>query len=166
MAAWQTEFHVVPRRALAATPLSGAQALAGTRWWAGATLPADYRERLDAAGPRAPAASPEVEAWGPDDGNRVEVRRDDDGHVASVRVRIDVRRLDAKFAAALIGFVRAADAVLVRADGYVTAATAGGLGLSLRGSAAWRFVQEPRARLERSRDGGDEDDDDDGRPGG
>ncbi|HET7457847.1 MAG TPA: hypothetical protein VFJ74_09340 [Gemmatimonadaceae bacterium] len=151
MALWQTDFFVVPKRALAAAPAPlTADALDAASWWAGAALPADYRERLDAAAPRVASSSPEIEAWGADDGNRVEVWREQ-GRVARVRARVDVRRLDAKFAAGLLTFVRAADAVLVRADGRVTEPTAGGFGLALRGSAAWRFVQDPRGALDRLR---------------
>ena len=154
MAAWQADFVVVPKRALAAgPPLLTADALDATPWWAGGGLPADYRERLDATAPRAPSWSPDLEAWGTEDGNRVEVWSEA-GRVTSVRARVDVRRPDAKFAAGLLTFVRAADAALVRADGWVTEPTAGGFGLALRGSAAWRFVQDPRAYLDRIRAGG------------
>ena len=142
MATWQADFFVVPRRALAAGPPLTAGALDATPWWAGVALPADYRERLGATAPRAPSRSPELEAWGAEDGNRVEVWSEA-GRITSVRARVDVRRPDAKFAAGLLTFVRAADAALVRADGLVTEPTAGGFGQALRGSAAWRFVQDP-----------------------
>ena len=142
MAAWQADFHLVPKRALAAAPSPlTAAVLDATAWWAGASLPADYRERLAAAAPPARSASPDVEAWGAEEGNRVEVRSEG-GRVADARAWVDVRRPDAKFAAGLLTFARAADAVLVRADGRVTEPTAGGFGLALRGSAAWRFVED------------------------
>ena len=154
MAAWQADLYVVPKRALAAAPPPlTAAALDATEWWAGAALPADYRARLAAAAPPAPSWSPALEAWGPEDGNRIEVWSEA-GRITDVRARIDVRRPDAKFAAALLTFVRAAEAALVRADGWVTEPTAGGFGLALRGSAAWRFVQDPRAYLGRIRAGG------------
>ena len=60
-----------------------------------------------------------------------------------MRVRLDVRRPDAKFAAGLLTFVRVADAAIVRGDGKVIEPNAGGFGLALRSSAAWQFVKEP-----------------------
>lgn len=140
MAAWQTYFHVIPRRALtaAASPLAP-DLLDATDWWAGIPLPFDYRDRLNAVAIPAASASPERETWGAEDGNFVELSFDA-GRATSMRVRVDVRRPDAKFAAGLITFARAANAALVRADGSVIEPTAGGFGLALRGSAAWRSV--------------------------
>ena len=140
MAPWQTEFHIVPSRALAtASQELTADTLNAGGWWAGVKLPAEYRERLSAVAPPAKSSSPDVEAWGAPDGNYVEVRLSA-GQPASVLARVDVRRPDAKFAAGLLTFTRAAGAMLVRADGSVTEPTAGGFGAALRGSAAWRSV--------------------------
>jgi cysteine synthase len=61
---------------------------------------------------------------------------------------VDVRRPDAKFAAGLITFARAAGAALVRADGTAIEPTAGGFGLALRESAAWRYVQDRRVQAD------------------
>ena len=153
MAAWQVEFHVVPKRALAAAPAPlTADALRATPWWAAATLPAGYREWLDATAIPDRLPPPGLEAWGDAEGNRVEVSSAA-GRVTGVRVLVDVRRLDAKFAAGLLTFVRAADAALVRADGLVVEPTAGGFGLALRGSAAWRAVQSPAALIDPARVG-------------
>ena len=154
MAAWQADFYVVPRRALAAAPpLLTSDVLDEIEWWAAASLPADYRERLAATAPPAPSRSPGLEAWGAEEGDRIEVRSAG-GQTTSVRARVDVRQPSAKFAAGLLTFVRSADAALVRADGWVTPPTAGGFGLALRGSAAWRFVQDPQAYLGRIKAGG------------
>lgn len=143
MAAWQVDLYVIPRLALAAAPVPiTAQALASTNWWREATLPPDYQARITAMAPPAASTSPDLQTWGAEDGNRIEVRSEA-GRPASVRVRVDVRVPDAKFAAALILFLRAADATLVRGDGTLIAPTAGGFGAALRGSIAWRFVHAP-----------------------
>jgi hypothetical protein len=144
MAAWHTEFHVVPKRVLAAAaPPLTADVLESVEWWAGVALPTDYRERLGAAAPPALSASPGLEVWGGEDGNRIEVRSAA-GSATSVRARLDVRQPDAKFAAGLLLFVRASNATLVRADGWVTDPTPGGFGIALRGSEAWRVVYDAR----------------------
>ena len=139
MAAWQTFFHVIPRRALTtvASPLVP-DLLETTDWWAGTPLPFDYRDRLGAVAPPA-FQSPERETWGTEDSNFVEISFDA-GRATRIRVRVDVRRPDAKFAAGVITFARAANATLVRADGSVIEPTAGGFGLALRGSVAWSSV--------------------------
>jgi hypothetical protein len=143
MAAWQVDFYVVPKRALAAAPpVLTADVLAHYAWWSGVTLPADYRDRLTATvAPARPWASA-LEAWGTEDGNCIEVWTDA-GRVTRVRARVDLRRLDSKFAAGLIAFARAADSALVRADGWVTEPTAGGFAQALRGSVAWRRMPKP-----------------------
>src|SRR3954470_19337137 len=101
MAAWQVEFYVVPRRAIAgaAQPLTRS-VLAETRWWSASDLPEDYDRLLSAVGAASDAA-PALAAWGPVDGNRVEVQLEN-GLARSMRVFVDVRRLDSKFGAAVI----------------------------------------------------------------
>lgn len=156
MAEWQVEFHLVPKRALSGSPSLRAGLLDATDWWSSGALPPDFRERFAAMGgptgvDRSTALgmtagyrgdSHDVESWGPEDGNRVEVRSQH-GRVRSVRAWLDVRRPDAKFAAGLITFARVANAAIVRSDGTVIEPNAGGFGVALRSSPAWQFVKEP-----------------------
>lgn len=146
MAAWQVEFFIIPRRALASSPSPiPAQMLDSVAWWAGVPLPPDYRARLSAAA--APASSSaDIETWGVVDGNYVEVVSEE-GRPVRVRARVDVRQPDAKFAAGLITFARAAGAALVRADGSAIEPTAGGFGQALRESPAWHHVQAGRPSI-------------------
>lgn len=144
MAAWQVEFFIIPRRALESSPSPiPAQMLDSVAWWAGVPLPAAYRARLGVAATPVPSSTPEVEAWGAADQNYVEVSSEA-GRPVRVRARVDVRQPDAKFAAGLITFARAAGAALVRADGSAIEPTAGGFGQALRESPAWRHVQSGR----------------------
>src|SRR4051812_35655780 len=146
MAVWQVDFFVVPRRAIAGAPQPLTRAVvADTNWWSDAKFPTDFRSRLAALGP-ATEATPTMEAWGVEDGNRVEVKLDN-GRAMSMRVRTDVRRLDSKFGAAVIVFARAADAVLVRADGLVIEPTIATYAAALRGSTAWRHASDTAAFL-------------------
>jgi hypothetical protein len=116
-------------------------------WWAGIGLPADYRTRFNAFASASQSPLPDVETWGADDSNHIEVWSAE-GRPIRVRARVDVRRPDAKFAAGLITFARAAGAALVRVDGSVIEPTAGGFGQALRESAAWRYVQDRRVRID------------------
>ena len=74
MAVWQVDFHVVPRRALPATPNALARSVAeDADWWADASFPKDYTRRLAAVAPPASSWSADLETWGSVDGNRVDV---------------------------------------------------------------------------------------------
>ena len=147
MAVWQVDFHVVPRRALPATSQALARAVADdTDWWTNATFPPDYAARLAAVAPVARSRSDGLETWGSEDGNRVDVWSQG-GRVHRVMARVDVRRLDSKFGAALIQFVRSAGAVLVRADGLLVEPIINAYVGALRGSEAWRFASDPMTFL-------------------
>jgi len=56
VAAWQVEFSIVPRRALAAAGAAALRPSADTEWWAADALPAGYQGKLAAVA--SPASSP------------------------------------------------------------------------------------------------------------
>jgi hypothetical protein len=143
VALWQVEFQVIPRRALAATTLTSS-VLANTDWWVGHRFPPDYRARLAVVVVTAPYSTGGQETWGTEDGNRVDVWSEE-GHVRRVTTRVDVRRLDSRFGAALLDFVRKADAVLVRSDGLVVEPLVGAYAGALRNSKAWGFASDSAA---------------------
>ncbi len=149
MAAWQVDLFVLPRRAIATAsqPITQA-ALEQTDWWDGVPFPADYAVRLAAVASATPASlgSAGHERWGSEEGNRVDVWSAR-AKVMRVTVSVDVRRLDSKFGAALITFVRSAGAVLVRRDGLIVEPMIGAYAGALRGSSAWRYASDPAAFL-------------------
>ncbi len=156
MAIWQVDFHVVPRRALPVTSEALTRALTDdTDWWADASFPLDYAKRLAAVAPLARPWSAQVETWGIEDGNRVDVSSRQ-GRVYRVAARVDVRRLDSKFGAALIHFVRTVGAVLVRGDGLVVEPTINAYVGALRSSDAWRFASDPMTFLTSRMDSDDQ----------
>ena len=147
MTVWQVEFEIVPEAVLRAP--SGAltpDLLAGRSWWEGVPLPSDYRTTLDGVAPRSGSWTPELETWGVEEGNRIEVRRNG-AAVTRIVARVDVRRLDAKFGAALLVLVRYLGATLVRRDGMVLEPTIGAFGAALRGTPAWRHANDPATWL-------------------
>jgi hypothetical protein len=142
MAAWQVDFYIIPRQALAARGALMSSHLDDEQWWTMHALPADYERRLAAV---APAASPEMathRTWGPQDGNRVDVWLEG-GRVSAVMARVDVRRLDSKFGAALLLFVRSANAILVRSDGLVVEPKIAAYAAALRSAGAWKLANDP-----------------------
>jgi hypothetical protein len=153
MAAWQVDFYVVPRRAVG---VPASTALADTDWWAHSKLPANFAARLATVlAPVGPSGAG-VEAWGAEDGNRVEIAFDD-GRVSRVMVRVDVRRLDSRFGAVLLELVRKADAVLIRTDGLLIEPLISAFGAALRNSSAWRFANDPAAWVSKYASSDDED---------
>ena len=135
MAAWQTDFTLV-------SPTG--------------TLSPAYRARLDAVLPRGRSWSDEIEQWGTEDGHRIDVSREDDGTV-EVFARFDMRATDLEFWEPFLGFVRAEHLEMRDAFGRPVAATFGEFALALRGSPAFRFVENPEMFLRRLRLGGLED---------
>jgi hypothetical protein len=141
MADWQVTFFVVPRRAFAGSSISPAS-LRDTNWWTDIALPADYQNRLGTVATSASSSSADLQTWGPEDGNRIDVLSNK-GHVNKITVRVDVRRLDSRFGAALLQFVRTIDALLVRTDGLVIEPQIGAFAAAIRSSSAWKFGNDP-----------------------
>ena len=143
---WQVEFSIIPRRALAIGGVAALPPSTDASPWSAASLPAGYQGKLAAFATPASSSNADVQSWGPEDGNRLDVWLGD-GRATKVTARVDVRRLDAKFGAMLLQFARTADAVLVRSDGLVVEPLVGAFAASLRSSAAWRFANDPAAQL-------------------
>ena len=143
MEAWQVVFHVVPHRAMATAPrVLDAGIVATTDWWGAGTAIRDLRDRLEVLVGPPSRTTPTVESWGSADGNGVDVHLSN-GRIARVIAHVDVRKLDPKFGAALLGLARSMQSVLVRSDGWVAEATVGGYSAALRGDPAWKHANEP-----------------------
>lgn len=146
MADWQVHFTIIPRRALAAARVAKQLPPVDAAWWAADVLPADYERKLAAVASLESPASATRQSWGPEDGNRVDVWSVD-GRATMVTARVDVRKLDSKFGAMLLQFVRTANAVLVRSDGLIVEPLVGAFGAALRSSEAWRFANDPASHF-------------------
>jgi hypothetical protein len=144
MAVWQVEFAIVPRRALAAKPQVALRQVMDTDWWSTERLPAGYSQQLAAIASPGSSWAAELQTWGEEDGNRVDVWSEN-GKATRMTARVDVRRLNARFGAMLLQFARVADAVLVRRDGLVVEPLVGAFGAALRTSEAWQYATDPAA---------------------
>ena len=144
MAVWQVEFAIVPRRVLASNTRVALSQLLDTDWWGTERLPVGYTQQLAAVAPPESSGAAELQRWGDEDGNRVDIWSKN-GKAARMTARVDVRRLDARFGAMLLQFTRVADAVLVRRDGLVVEPLVGAFGAALRTSEAWKYATDPAA---------------------
>jgi hypothetical protein len=137
MAAWQADFELRPDDR---------------------PLPPDYRARLSALLPAGTSWTPELEMWGEEDGNRIDVWPAPRADGGDALLRIDMRSYDPAWAARALTTIRDLgrdlwpawhDAAPVRDPEE--------LELVLRGSPAFRFVEDPEAFLRRVSLGGHED---------
>ena len=156
MAVWQVEFAIVPRRVLEAGSRPALTGVMDTDWWSTERLPSDYARHLTAVAPSASAGAAELQTWGDEDGNRVDVWTEN-GRATRMTARVDVRRLDARFGAMVLQFARVANAVLVRRDGLIVEPTVGAFGAALRSSQAWRYASDPAAFLASASEPDDDD---------
>jgi hypothetical protein len=146
MAVWQVDFAIVPRRALVTAPRAALSQVLGADWWTNERLPPGWSQQLAAIAPAGPSRTTELQTWGEQNGNRVDVWFES-GRAARMIARVDVRNLDTKFGAMLLQFARLADAVLVRGDGLIVEPSVGAFGAALRTSAAWQYASDPAAHL-------------------
>ena len=159
MAVWQVEFAMVPRGVLAAKPRVALPRVMDADWWSSERLPAGYAHHLAAVAPPGSPSSGELQTWGDQEGNRVDVWFVS-GKPARMSARVDVRRLDARFGAMLLQFARVANAVLVRSDGLVVEPDVGAFGAALRSSEAWRYATDPAAYFASYAEADDDSEDD------
>ena len=144
MAPWQVIFYLVPHRAMATAPrVLDAGIVATTDWWGAGAGARELRDRLGVLVGPPTRTTPALESWGAADGNGVDVHLSA-GRIARVVAHVDVRKLDPKFGAALLGLARSMQSVLVRADGWVAEPTVGGYSTALRGDPAWAHANEPK----------------------
>jgi len=146
MAVWQVDFAIVPKRALTTKPRVAIPDLIDADWWSSEHLPSGFEQRLGSIAPAGSSWAAELQTWGEEDGNRVDVWFEN-GKAVRMIARVDVRRLDAKFGAMLLQFARSADAVLLRRDGLIVEPLVGAFGAALRTSAAWQYATDPAAYL-------------------
>jgi hypothetical protein len=117
-----------------------------TDWWSTERFPAAYSQQLAAIASPGRSSTAELQTWGEEDGNRVDVWSEN-GKATRMIARVDVRRLDSRFSAMLLQFARVAGAVLVRRDGLVVEPLVGAFGAALRSSEAWRYATGPAAHV-------------------
>jgi hypothetical protein len=134
VAEWQATFQLVPTRG----------------------FPSEYRERLDQIAPRIRSWSRDVEWWGSEDGDRIDVLLERGWPIEGL-IRIDLRAPSAEFIDAVLRFAADDGFRLLDEYGRDIEPAVGEFMLALRGSRAFRFVEDPVRYVNRLRAGGLED---------
>jgi hypothetical protein len=134
VAEWQATFQLVPTRG----------------------FPVDYRERLDQIAPRIRSWSRDVEWWGSEDSDRIDVLLARGWPVEGL-IRIDLRGPDTEFIDAVLRFAADNELRVLDEYGREIEPAVGEFMLALRGSRAFRFVENPVRYVNRLRAGGLED---------
>lgn len=152
MATWQFDIHALPSAAVASfyrsTPLTIPRAdFDSQEWWKGAATPANLRADLLKLLPQLKSWSSDIEQWGHEDGNRIDVRREN-GTIADIFIRVDVRNLSHVFLVNLLELARRNDWLLRTQDERVLRPSLTRLMSAIHKSDAFRFVEDPRAFLD------------------
>ena len=160
MAVWQASFHMVPRERVAelfpgwfdppfepdyVTTLPSEDPTE-LDWWASRQPPADFRAALDRLLPRFSSWSPDLEWWGSEDKDRVDVFSEA-GRIESVYIRFDMRAPNAKFVDGIATLAADMNCDFIGLPGMLYEGSAAGLAVALRNSPALRFVEDPIAFL-------------------
>jgi hypothetical protein len=160
MAVWQASFDIVPRERVAElfpgwfdppfepdyVEILPSEEPEELDWWATRQPPADFRATLDRLAPRFSSWSPNLEWWGSEDGDRVDVFRDA-GRVESVYVRFDMRAPNTTFIDGIANLAADMNCDFIGFPGMLYEGSTAGLAAALRNSPALRFVEDPIAFL-------------------
>lgn len=149
MAVWQFDMHMLPTQALDQAAELSAEACDSTDWWRNFQPPPDYAEHIEQMLPRARSWSPEIDIWGSDDGHRVDIVREN-GRVADIFVRIDLRTPHSDFASALASLATTWSCALrVAETGAFLGPAPTDILRAIAASSAAEFVSDPRGYIGR-----------------
>lgn len=149
VAVWQSPFALVPRKAWsAAVPRPEMPIWDGTAaLWAGESAQ-EWTQRLKAAfGESAPYWDQAGLMWGDYDKHCLEFSTED-GDIAQLKLRIDLRSDDIGIVERLLSFARENELLLLTGEGEPIDPELSCVGAALRNSSAARFVKDPVASLE------------------
>jgi hypothetical protein len=152
MAVWQFDLYLVPRSKLAQISDNELQRLSevdftATSWWEGITLPSHYREILATFLPRGASWTPEIEMWGEEEGDRIDISHRG-AVLEEIRCRVDVRINNVGFLEGILRLAVLADCWIITEELEVIPSTLEALMKEIKNSSAYRFVLNPSAYLD------------------
>jgi len=152
MAIWQFDLELLPTVAIESDPQIVEHSVTDKGietaiWWANALLPEGVEDHLNSLLPKETSWSANLDQWGAEDGNRIDVFREE-GYVESIQVRIDVREPSVSF---LEGACKLAELLecklLVLETSTVLEPNLFSLRRAIDTSRAARYVSDPRGFL-------------------
>jgi hypothetical protein len=160
MATWQFDVHLLPRAEIItryrAVPILISKAeLDRGDWWKSVSTMECLESDLSRLLPRLDTWSDQIERWGSEDGNRIEVIREGDT-ICDVWLRFDVRGSSYAYLSCVVQVARRHDCMLRTEDGKVLRPSVSRLLTEIQGSSAFRFVENPALflkALEAAREG-------------
>ena len=166
MAVWQASFDLVPRERVPElfpgwfdapfeadyVEMLPAEDPTELDCWTARQPPTDFRDVLDRLVPRRSNWSPDVERWGSEDGDRVDVFSTN-GRIESIYARFDMRAPNERFIAGIASLAVGMNCDFLGHPGMLYEGSRGGLAVALRNSPALRFVEDPMSFLSRVRGG-------------
>jgi hypothetical protein len=151
MAIWQYDIAAVPRVPITSVcgnvPTDVPPELFDSRNWWSETRGPDETE-LSALLPDSSSWSQSIKAWGPSDGNRIELHFDK-GELFEVRILMDLREPSKQFLCAIVELAVRHDWAFWTEEARLLEANLDALLLDIRGSRAFSFVCDPSGFLER-----------------
>src|SRR5690348_7117694 len=123
MATWQFDFHMLPAKVVSSfyqsTPLTIPRAdFESQEWCKDIAAPANLRDGLTKFLSPLRSWSSNVERWGCEEGNRIDITWDN-GAIAAILARVDVRNLSHVFLVHVLELARKNDWLLRTQDGRV-----------------------------------------------
>ena len=151
MATWQFDIHALPsiavERLCVGTPMSISPGdFNNSEWWAGIQIPTNFRDDFGKLLPRMSSWSLQLEQWGYEDGNRIDVVWEG-AEIVEVFVRLDVRALSSVFLVGTLELARKNRWAFRASNGIVFRPSMARLLAEIHKSDAFRFIEDPCAFL-------------------
>jgi hypothetical protein len=152
MATWQYDIYLVPRDAQMKVDdifhrTDDGCEIDTSPWWSHYDKNHALAEALSRILPASRSWTPDIQTWGDDDGDRIDLMRSGDA-IDEVYIRIDARHINNNFLSQIAALAREFDLIGVTEDQCIIELTFEVLSLKLRTSPAFRFVSDPRKFLD------------------
>ena len=152
MASWQFDFHFIPLDVITshygATPVVIAnEDFERHDWWSGYQSGREIETEITSILPQLESWSSQVERWGSDDGNRVDLVWEATD-ITGIFVRVDVRQISQQFLTEIVNIARKHHFVIRLNDGRVIRPSVAKLLSATRSSDAFRFCEDPKSFID------------------
>jgi hypothetical protein len=151
MATWQYEIFLLPswttdQRWISPETYAVTEHFDFTSLWERYERRKALRASLAVLLPPAQSWTPEIQMWGSDDGDRIEIVGEGDA-ISEIVVRLDVRTISNKFVHGIVDIAKEYDLTILTNDNHFIMPDYNGILNAIKTSGAARFVKDPIAFL-------------------